>query len=1229
MSYILHMSDFHFGRDLELEKQRLTDLATWITENNIPIKYLVFTGDMIDAPTIQVNCVKKLKKTYPTEFSELKPSSDCDIVLSYVRNAGTSYISFYNDQLRQITLRSMRQAGEFFLDFINKIKVDKSNVVLCCGNHDRIRFAGEEVFNCGENHSIDESGMAFQFEAYDNLCDIINNKLSHRTMVYSRDDINFVIANSNWKVPTQKETNHMCVSCESLSNQLSQLRQIDTFNRHCNLLIAHKPCDDFCESVKYPYAGEMLTVTQIAERTVTAFLYGDKHSYSVKMKNELKEFMCGLPLNDQDVRYNLLDFDPAVGIRSCSYILNNKGEWFKIPIMDCQDSIYNVSQPYLRDYTFELLTSAKTVPREWYSAMKIMQNAYDNKILEKVSELFASISELRQGKPSIEIEKSTLFSQFVSLIESSPLQAISIKGRPGVGKSTFTTMVYLYMLWLFSCGKTRYIPFYFNLDTIINNKSEGIHYTYNVDEYISYCFERFSDYFNRCCTLGREYKLPICLFIDGLEKSKILAPGNDTIEKRIYQLVESKLQKIEDKYVMCFNTHDSYSFQNSFEKINRFQYVLFMNAQRIIPYKAQDPKQDTFLAAYLSLNKKPADEVALQTLKKALFKFRKPSIDLFFLYHCDKHIFEIKDREEIWAVLRMHLEDLENIAGSMFGFRIDLIQQAAGLLFSQRKCYAEIIDTYDEETEKLTIAEFLSFINVPIIASYLIANHYVQELVKYSENSTATIPGDSILYSFVAHELSLLIRLILDKEGRAANSILLRFINYHGQELKGYLSSTISYLCGHIRMGDNAHLIKILPPPERDSNEFFALCYRRSYDLAVASYSTNKFPAEEIVLEFIDNEVYRKFNRSYQLHYYQDDSNNSSSNQFAWSPDVPPACGFDFRNSFLMLLSKLDPVLQGAKQSYPFMQLDLFTLCDLIYSRLQYTTPDSIFYSAKYNERNDSECEAILSRAVALLEKYNTLYGGKKSTNDRVGAYFSLMRDRFNSIVKNIKQNSGKDIDIPYVSPCYDLNQILNLSSVARVGWNIEVPGEIKVEQQPKYEMDPDTGITCPMMYESLMQHVMESVYMAQMFLPDTLLSEEGFQKSKVISLILFSELGKVGSGDYSPNYSNYNKWKKREEKELAHMSILGALDGYAVQPTFTELLASKSSIDVNMRICWEIKMIQREFKYYKLYSKLGFNDERRLEFEADFEEPTTNICRAIREQLILKNPEFKAFLIN
>lgn len=1221
MSCILHMSDFHLGKNMKIEKDRLDELAMWIENSDLSIKYLIFTGDIIDAQVLQAECVRKLKKEYSEKFKELKPNDSPNIVVDSIRAAGDDCIEFFDNLIRETTLSRMKQAGEIFRSFIDRIGVDRRNVVLCCGNHDRIRFAGEPDFACKGTRCLEENIMDKQFEAYDTLCGMINNSLSHHTMLYPCNDINFVIINSNWKTPLQNETNKMCVSCNSISKIFSKLQQSEISNKNPTILITHKPHDDFCESVKYPYNGEPLTVMQTIERTVTAFIYGDKHSHITKMNNKPQEFMCGLPLSYRGVRYNLLDVDSNLGIRSCCYLLNDGNGWTKVPITDCVESVYNLSKRYLKSYAFALLMGEHSVPDEWNIVIKSIQNAYENERLTTLSNLFATFSDLRQNRHSIQIEENSFFEQFISKIESGTLHAASIKGRPCVGKSTFITLVYLYALWIFSEGRTRFIPFYFNIETITTEFPKDVVSSNCIDKYTAYSEKKFFDYLTNCIKIAKTYHLPIILLIDGIEKSKVLAPCDDTIEKRIYQLVETTLKNT-DRYVMCFNTHDSYHFDVTFDQINQFDYVLFMNRTRILSYKSNEQKQDKFLSNYLALQKQPVNDAVLQTLKKSLCKFHKPSIDLFLLRHYDCYICQIGNNEKIWDVLKEYVSELEKIAHQMFGFQINVAMETAGLLFSQRNCYSEIIKILDAKSP--TIDVFFKIINYPDIENYLIAKYFVNQLLVYS-NTKNIIPEKSILFSFIPNQISIIIRLLLDNKKEAANEILAHFVDYHANELKGFLYSMIAYLCGHLRTEGCNALLANLPAPDAECEDFFAICSRRSYELANAVCSCDKYLVQKYILELIENEKHRKFNRSYQLHYYQDVSNNVIFRQSGWNLDKTPSVGFDFRNSFLMLLSKLEPALEESNP-YPLMELDLFTLCDLVYSRLQHMTRDAFFYSAKYNEKNDSECEAVIGRTVALLNEYNKIYGKKRRGNIRISAYFSFMSARLSAIQKELAGNVGKEVTAPYVSPCYDFEQVLKLSSLPRVGWNIDVPGTIKVENQPVYTVALGEDKPILPIRETIMQHIMESVYIAQLFLPDNF-PEKDYQKSRVISFLLLSELGKTYSGDYSPLYSNQYRCRNIEENGLAHMLTLGALDGYATQPVFFKPLSDMLSADINMRICWEIKMIQTEFKYYTLYNQLGFDDGRRAEFENDFEEPTTSICKRIREQLILNNPQFKKFL--
>lgn len=165
MSCILHMSDFHLGKNMKIEKDRLDELAMWIENSDLSIKYLIFTGDIIDAQVLQAECVRKLKKEYSEKFKELKPNDSPNIVVDSIRAAGDDCIEFFDNLIRETTLSRMKQAGEIFRSFIDRIGVDRRNVVLCCGNHDRIRFAGEPDFACKGTRCLEENIMDKQFEA--------------------------------------------------------------------------------------------------------------------------------------------------------------------------------------------------------------------------------------------------------------------------------------------------------------------------------------------------------------------------------------------------------------------------------------------------------------------------------------------------------------------------------------------------------------------------------------------------------------------------------------------------------------------------------------------------------------------------------------------------------------------------------------------------------------------------------------------------------------------------------------------------------------------------------------------------------------------------------------------------------------------------------------------------------------------------------------------------------
>lgn len=113
-----------------------------------------------------------------------------------------------------------------------------------------------------------------------------------------------------------------------------------------------------------------------------------------------------------------------------------------------------------------------------------------------------------------------------------------------------------------------------------------------------------------------------------------------------------------------------------------------------------------------------------------------------------------------------------------------------------------------------------------------------------------------------------------------------------------------------------------------------------------------------------------------------------------------------------------------------------------------------------------------------------------------------MVRNVFQNSLDKIEKMQGMCIDEPFVSQALDYAKVVNLCEMPRVGWNITKTETIQDIREQKYKK----GNT---IFETIGQHILESVYIAELFLPAHM-KEEGYEKSKVISMILMSEVGKL-----------------------------------------------------------------------------------------------------------------------
>lgn len=1199
MDNILHMSDIHYGRNTKLEKERLMSLAKYLNDQNIKIKFLVFTGDMIDAFVIRNECIHLLSAKYPS-LKNLNLNLPTTDIMPAIINAGTECIQDYDSQISTLSQQKMQEAGDLYKSFVQEINVDSSHIVLCCGNHDCLYLANEPTYVKCNNQPINAADYKIKFAPYDYLCSILNSKLSCCTQTYCCDDYTFIISNCNWG--NVAENNHrMCLDCYSLTTEI-QAQQNKNSNK-C-LFLSHKPFDDVCDKIKFSCDDVPLTITEQITRVSTAFLYGDKHSHIVK-DNSLKEFMCGHPLSEHPVHYNLIKYGNT-GIQSSSYITYYEDEWRKGATNITMSEIYNISRPFLKSYSFSLLTHNPDIPEHWDAALKIIQNSVDNGRLELTSKMFSSCC---NPLPCLPPNSSHFYDELISVLKGgSKMQAVGIKGYPSVGKSTFMTIFYLYMLREFFMGKIGAIPFYFDVRKISDYPS--IQNTQDIALFTQTCIREFEKYLHSSIELSHKYNCPIWLIITGLEGSHLLDPGYASVEKNIYTLLESNLKVSHDKYIMGLNLHD-YDIDASFDQIQEFENVYFLNPLRILQYKFNEDKLNSFLTAYLSLHNSCFNA---EHVIKRLSKLHFVSADLSFMHYCLNPIMQLSSNPTTWQLLCENGIILKRIAEERFHLRLEKIQQVAGMLYAKKQRYCEIITNND--LKDVSISEYLNLCNHPLILNYLISKYYVCELIHYC-NCTLVIPSDSILNCFITHDIAIMIRTILfNNYQTGGKQNLEHFIERHSKEMHSYLYSMIVYLCGHLKPEGGSDIINEISSSSCPKD--FSFYEERSLALAqIVCEKSNHSMKNTFILRLIHDKDFREFHRIYQLYYFGDQKLNRINITSPLSSSIK-ITGFDFRSTFLVLLAKLDAALTE-NIPYPLFEIDLYTICDLIYSRLQKFSESGFFYNKKYNMPGDSECAAVLEKVVDLLEKYARQHKFQLNTNEQIIAYFKVMKMAFTQIKDQVNKASGESITKPYVSPSKDFEQICKLSTLPRIGWTINTK-KISDNHAPTDDIQCSTQH-----FETIMEHIMESVYIAQMFLPEKLYID-GYDKHKIISIILYSDLGRISTGDYSPIYNNVRDFMSRETENLSYFLILGTLDEYADQPTYFSPIRDAKNEDINIQIALEIKNIQTEYKYYTLYSLLHFDETRRQDFESDFQEPNTNIGKAIRNILIQNNPNFQKY---
>lgn len=315
---------------------------------------------------------------------------------------------------------------------------------------------------------------------------------------------------------------------------------------------------------------------------------------------------------------------------------------------------------------------------------------------------------------------------------------------------------------------------------------------------------------------------------------------------------------------------------------------------------------------------------------------------------------------------------------------------------------------------------------------YLIALHYNRELRYYAENPKKEIEEGSILNVFISRNISVIIRKLWSDTNKF---IILCEQLLQREELSNCTLSTLIYCLAHLHIYEpfrdnlykklyekgvsNFSKLKISNEPNKDEawkidgNISNAEKLKRFVDLSllhsVKIFNTvgqkNSLSLVKSILEkhpYVEKgkSLFQIYNRQYQMLYYGDLSIQGEDKKRHLNPGIDEVNkGFDFHNCFYCLYVKL-----SSNEEYPLREYDMFTMWDLISSRLDVkylagsddknSEPNSFFYRTAFNER----ATMVLEQAKEIFETY--LANQSNNSNHTVYKFFQTAIDCFENRLK-------------------------------------------------------------------------------------------------------------------------------------------------------------------------------------------------------------------------------------
>lgn len=793
------------------------------------------------------------------------------------------------------------------------------------------------------------------------------------------------------------------------------------------------------------------------------YLCGDKHTRSIvgSRFHDIPHYIGGEPLNiktNSEVEYNLLEFSKGklgmerkVHLKSHCVSADQKTIEWECDIRP-QDEIvsklYELSKKYIIDEAFEIIGIFKN-HNSWES---ICQKTYDwEKVrsqlwYQNLNNLYQSICKYRNfGSEEIELDDKDIFDfvceRLKAQMESSSQNKLNIRGEYSSGKSLFLGLFYVYLLNQYSVGKIDFIPVYFNLEN--EEMSKMIQ---NSNSYLEAVTDTFTVFAEEVKKIAAKESQQICFIIDGLDEQDCWSYSTeDSIGRAILDVLAMYNNS---GYVMSFGQHRLPCFKNTMpaRKYNDRSDIMYFNPIDVQEKGSEDLRFYSFVQSFLKMQtdstfllnssngitdfSETTDEFVEQVCD-IIRHFRRLTITPGFMYNNLKYIVEkvstlqTSHGDYVSELYNYYIDKQYEICLDTLGYNFVNYAPTMAYLFSFKgytyekfeylrgnsdinhgHIFKPICEHYDQMYHT-----FLFIKKHRDAREYLIALHYNRELRYYVEHPNETIDSNSILNEFISRNIAVLIRKLWTDTNKflIACEILLK-----RNDLPACMMSMLVYCLAHLNMytplrdqlrekiqrkgedflseekctdwdirnGDSINKLE----------QFMNLSLKHSISVFSLMGSDNSI---QLVSALLSNKAFQKYNRQFQMLYYEDLSIKGEETRHALNPGCDLVYkGLDFHNCFYYLYVKLI-----SSHSYPLREFDMFTLWDLLRSRLMLedckanANLETFFYREKYNNRST----IILNCTLSIFETYlNNPHDDATST---VFAYFENVKNILKDII--------------------------------------------------------------------------------------------------------------------------------------------------------------------------------------------------------------------------------------